>query len=271
MASRRSFSAPPVGRVATKTSSPDSIARAELRGRLGRPASVPGDGLRGQTDRMGTLSFRVLRVDAEAVEAEPDTREALADRVLPVHAALRAETRRDPDPDPAATRSANAATSSFTADGSMRTIRRRGAAWLEPARRHRRHRRREDGALRFRRRAADPLREQPPRLLGFLGGRERGEGDFLDPLLGALRVGVEEAERLDAIAIQLHADGEVAVRRKDVEEPAAHGEIAGLDDEVPAPVAQARQPLGETRERDLVAAPDPDEELARSARDREAG
>ena len=132
---------------------------------------------------------------------------------------------------------------------------------FEPARRHRRHRRREDGPLRFRGRAADPLRQQPPRLLGFLGSRERGEGDFLDPLLGALRVGVEEAERLDAIAIQLHAHGEVAVRRKDVEEPASHGEIAGLDDEVPAPVAQARQPLGETRERHLVPAPDPDEEL----------
>ena len=141
---------------------------------------------------------------------------------------------------------------------------------VEPACRHRRHRRREDGALGFRRRAADPLREQPPRLLGLLGGRERGKGDFFDPLLGALRVGVEEAQGLDSIAIQLHAHGEVAVRRKDVEEPAPHGEIAGLDDEVPAPVAQARQPLGEPGERHLIAAPDPDEELAKSARDREA-
>ena len=104
----------------------------------------------------------------------------------------------------------------------------RSARVLEPARRHRGDRRSEDGPLGFRGRAADPLGQEPAPLVGFLGGREGREGDLLDPLLRALGVRVEEAQRLDAVSVELDAHGELPIRREDVEETSPHGEIAGL-------------------------------------------
>ena len=132
---------------------------------------------------------------------------------------------------------------------------------VEPARRHRRDGGREDGTLGFRWRPADPLGEEPARLLRPLGCRERRERDLFDLLLRALRVRIEEAERLHAVAVELHAHREIPVRREDIEEAPAHGEISGLDDEVSTPVAEPCQPLGQPREGDFVSPADPDEEL----------
>jgi hypothetical protein len=61
----------------------------------------------------------------------------------------------------------------------------------------------------------------------------------------ALRARVVEADRLDQVAEQIDAHGQPVERGKDVHDPAAHGERAGILDDRRAPVARALQEADE--------------------------
>ena len=84
--------------------------------------------------------------------------------------------------------------------------------------------------------------------------REGRQHDLLELLARALRVGIEEAQRGDRVALELDPHRELAVRRIDVEEAAAHRQISRFDDEVAAPISEAGEALDEAGERDLGAA-----------------
>ena len=106
------------------------------------------------------------------------------------------------------------------------------------------------------------------RSLALLGGRHLGELPVLGVELGggrdldalrvlqrALREGGEPAQRLDLVAEQLDAHGPLLGRRVDVEDAAAHGELAALDDLLLALVAARDQPLERLVEVELLARP----------------
>ena len=131
---------------------------------------------------------------------------------------------------------------------------------VEPARGHGRDRRGEDQPLDLRGRSSDAVLHGAPRLFGLLGSGEGRDRDARQALAGALGVGIEDADRSDPVAVELDANRQVAVGRKEVEEPPAHREVARLGDEVPAPVPQARQPRDEIRQRDLLPFRQGDEE-----------
>ena len=103
-------------------------------------------------------------------------------------------------------------------------------------------------------RPPDPIGHAYAQRLGFFRRREGRQRDAREPLARALRVGVEDADRRDAVAVELDAHRELPVRREDVEEPAAHGEVARLDDEIAAPVPDGRQAGEKAWERDLLPA-----------------
>ena len=69
----------------------------------------------------------------------------------------------------------------------------------------------------------------------------------------ALRERREGAQRLDLVAEELDADRLAAGRREDVDDPAAHGELAALLDAVDPLVAGERELLGELLDPRLVA------------------
>ncbi len=222
---------------------------------LGRAAAVAGDRLGRKPEDRGAAPG-----DSEAIETERDRGQPPADRLLRVQELLGSEgvAVRVPVGGRALREAFD-----LLADGrGLEDDHEPRGRVIEPGGRHLRDGRREHRALRLRRRAADPLGQKRPGLLGFLGGGEGRDPDLLEPLGRTLRVGIEEAQRLDPVSVELDADGELAVRRKDVEEPAANGQVAGLDHEVRTVVAQTRQPLGQARERDLFAASKPHEELA---------
>ncbi len=96
-------------------------------------------------------------------------------------------------------------------------------------------------------------------------------GIGVEPLLGrgldqrvvermqrALREDRERAQRLDLVPEELDADRLAAGRREDVDDPAAHGDLAALLDAVDAGVAGEHELLGELLHPRLVADCEPD-------------
>ena len=246
-AKRRSFSPPPVGRTATNASSPFSIARAisSAASRVrpawpgiasaGRRTAAPPSDRRAPPGRTGAPPRR---------GPAGSFRESARD--------LPGRTGRGPGPGPP--RAAPRKTGDLLLDRRRLDHHEHGAGGVvEPPGRHRRNGRREHDPLDLGGKPAEPLRQKRPFLLRLPRGRERREHDGREPFFRALRVGVEDADRRDAVAVELDAHGELAVRREDVEEAAPHGEVAGLDDEIAAPVPDGRQAGHDLRERDLLA------------------
>ena len=216
----------------------------QVRRRLGRAPRVPGDRLGGQPD---PASARGL--EAEPVEAQRNGGEPLADPSDRMHELL--GRKRVPVRIPVR-RQALVEAGDFLLDGGrLEDHGQRSGGVIEPARGHRRDRRREHAALGLRRRTPDPLGHRAPRLFRLLGRRKGRQPDFLQLLLRALRVRVEEPQRRDRVALELDAHRQVPVRREDVEEAAAHGEVAGLDHQIGAVIPEARQPPDDAGQRDF--------------------
>ena len=81
----------------------------------------------------------------------------------------------------------------------------------------------------------------------------------------ALRERREGADLLDLVAEELDPERLAARRREDVDEPAAHRELAALLDALDALVAGERERLGERLDARLVAARDAERRRARRA------
>ncbi len=94
--------------------------------------------------------------------------------------------------------------------------------------------------VRIGRLAAGEEVRQLPRLVRA-GGEEREgkDADGVQRVLGALRLGVEPADRLHGIAEEVEPDGGLLPRREEVEDAAAHGEVPHLVDQIGAPEAVA--------------------------------
>ena len=78
------------------------------------------------------------------------------------------------------------------------------------------------------------------------------DGHFAGPLGGALRFDVEPAQRFDRVAEQLDAHRVCRVRRKDVQDAAAKGELACLADEIGADESILHEPLQQRVRLDLI-------------------
>jgi len=86
-------------------------------------------------------------------------------------------------------------------------------------------------------------------------GRHGDDGYGVQHLDGPLAVGIEGAERLDGVTEELHPDRVGQLRREDVQDAAADGELAGLGDRVFGGVARVDQAPADLRERDLALQP----------------
>ena len=197
----------------------------QVRRRFGRAAGVAGDRLRRKPEDRGDAFG-----DSQAIEAERDRGQPLADRVLRVQQLLGSE--RVAVRVPVGGRALCEAPDLLLDGRGLEKDHEARGRVVEPRGRHPRDRRREHRALRLGRRPADPLGQERPRLVGFLGGREGREPDLFEPLGRALRVGIEEAQRLDPVPVELDTDGQLPIRRKHVEEPAPDSQVSGLDHEV---------------------------------------
>ncbi len=82
---------------------------------------------------------------------------------------------------------------------------------------------------------------------------DRDDHDLLALVGRALRVGIEGAEALDAVAVELEPERRRVERREDVDQPAAHAELAAVLDDRHAQVAPRDQVLRELLGVDLVA------------------
>ena len=71
------------------------------------------------------------------------------------------------------------------------------------------------------------------------------QGEALNDLARALRVGIEGLDVLQRVAEEVEPHGARAPRREEVEDAAAHGILAGLHDGAGALVAGEREPLGQ--------------------------
>jgi GNAT superfamily N-acetyltransferase len=89
---------------------------------------------------------------------------------------------------------------------------------------------------------------------GAAGEEVEGEdADRVQRVLGALRLGVEPADRLDGIAEEVEPDRRLLAGREEVEDAAAHREVAHLVNEVGAPIAVAGEMRGEALEGVILA------------------
>ncbi len=86
--------------------------------------------------------------------------------------------------------------------------------------------------------------------------RHRIKEDALDPVEGPLRVRLEVADRLDGVAEELEPDRLVCVRRKDVENSPAEGDLARFADEIGARVPPFGERLEERAKVELIPLPD---------------
>ncbi len=92
---------------------------------------------------------------------------------------------------------------------------------------------------------------QAPRLLRPAGEQaERQDAHGVERVLRALRLGVEPADRLDRVAEEVEPHRRLLARREEVDDAAAHREVADLVDQVGAAEAEAHQALGQLVERD---------------------
>ena len=244
-ASRRLRSAAPRRRLPRPTSS--ARVRSPPRPpRCGRRAPAIGLGRQPQRDRP-------VAARPEPVEEERRRLEALAD---PLDGMQRAP--------PGAKKSRSGSRSAGDALGESRRSppRRRGldddeqrAAPRDRASRpaSARHGRSEDDALGLRGRPADPLGQERRASSDSSDAANGGISATLEPLARALRVGIEDAQRRDAVAVELDAHGRSRSGGKTSKRPPRTARSPVSIDEVGAAVADARQALDDARQRDLLA------------------
>ena len=91
-----------------------------------------------------------------------------------------------------------------------------------------------------------------PDLVGQEQLAARRRPETLDRLEGALVGDREGPDLVDLVAEELHAERVLLGRREDVDDAAAHGELAALLDEVDAGVRRAREPAYDVLELHLV-------------------
>ena len=96
------------------------------------------------------------------------------------------------------------------------------------------------------------------RLPGEIEVEERIDCERGDRVARALRVDLEVTDRLDRVAEELDAHWLLEVRREEVDDPAAEGEVADLADEVGPRVAVLHEALDECARVDLHARLEPD-------------
>ncbi len=226
-----------------------------LLARLERSRDLGGGLLRAagvSRDLLGREAQRLALGDAEAVEAEEDSRNRLANAARRMEELLGSEdvaVRIAVGGDALGVRRDGLLDRGRLEHGEKRVSRVR-----EPGGGHRGGGGSEDDALRLRGRPSEAILEERPFLSRFPRRRECRHVDRLQTLARPLRVGVEDADRRDPVAVELDAKRQLPVRRKDVEEPAAHREIARLDDQISAAVAELGQPRRQARERDVLPA-----------------
>ena len=80
----------------------------------------------------------------------------------------------------------------------------------------------------------------------------RHEDEALDDLARALGFGIEGLDALDGVAEEIETHGRLPAGRKQIDEAAAHGELAGFHDSARADIARARQSLDEARAIDAL-------------------
>ena len=88
--------------------------------------------------------------------------------------------------------------------------------------------------------------------------RQRQDRGLAELVVRSLRLDLEAPQALDLVAEEVEPQGLLVAGREEVEDAAAHREIADLADQVDAPVAQRGQAESELLEVDLVAASEPD-------------
>ena len=84
--------------------------------------------------------------------------------------------------------------------------------------------------------------------------RQREDGGFPQLIVRALGLDLEAAQALDLAAEEVETQRFFVASGEEVEDSAAHREVADFADEIDAAVAERRQPEGELVEVDLVAA-----------------
>ena len=71
----------------------------------------------------------------------------------------------------------------------------------------------------------------------------RVDRDSVDMVEGALRLDIEVTDRFDGVTEELDAQRQIGVRRKQIEDSAAEGQVSGLADQVGSGVSILDEPL----------------------------